>query len=250
MLLSCLRLQLRFEGVRGSSYTGDAAIDNVRNGTTTTADPNQDFLGNLIENSNVTGNLKWFHGILLELFAVIKLTIQQPTRHKYCAPVAGVARLKPPCRFWFCSVVVDVRGSAWIELGGRYRYWWRACVRLSRYDSRLIPVSTFVLRKGTWVRFGEKLNPALVYIKLGCEWCRCLCRVRLSRHWTSPRERNNYSWPGENNSIATFTPKSEQFKISPAALPEILHHTVWRTWLFITYSYQRWLYYQFSLHHL
>ena len=35
-----------------------------------------------------------------------------------------------------------------------------------------------------------------------------------------------------------------------AASPEILHHTVWRTWLFIVYSYERWLYYQFSLPHL
>ena len=27
------------------------------------------------------------------------------------------------------------------------------------------------------------------------------------------------------------TPKSDQFQISPSASPEILHHTVWRTWL-------------------
>ena len=46
------------------------------------------------------------------------------------------------------------------------------------------------------------------------------------------------------------TPKSDQFQISPAASPEILHHTVWRTWLFIAYSDERWLYYQFSLPHL
>ena len=30
-----------------------------------------------------------------------------------------------------------------------------------------------------------------------------------------------------------FTLKSDHFLISPAASPEILHHTVWRTWLFI-----------------
>ena len=47
-----------------------------------------------------------------------------------------------------------------------------------------------------------------------------------------------------------FTPESDQFQISPAASPEILHHTVWRTWLFIAYSDERWLYYQFSLPHL
>ena len=47
-----------------------------------------------------------------------------------------------------------------------------------------------------------------------------------------------------------FTPKSDQFQISPAAWPEILHHTVWRTWLSIAYSDKKWLYYQFSLPHL
>ena len=34
----------------------------------------------------------------------------------------------------------------------------------------------------------------------------------------------------------SLTPKSDQVQISPAASPEILHHTVWRTWLFIAYS--------------
>ena len=48
-----------------------------------------------------------------------------------------------------------------------------------------------------------------------------------------------------------FTPKSDQCQISPAASPEILYITVRRTWLFIAYSDERWLYYyQFSLPHL
>ena len=42
---------------------------------------------------------------------------------------------------------------------------------------------------------------------------------------------------------------SDQFQTSPAASPEILHHTVWKIWLFIAYSDERWLYYQFSLPH-
>ena len=36
-----------------------------------------------------------------------------------------------------------------------------------------------------------------------------------------------------------FTPESDQCQISPAASPEILHHTVRRTWLFIAYSGER-----------
>ena len=35
----------------------------------------------------------------------------------------------------------------------------------------------------------------------------------------------------------------------PCSPPEILHHTVWRTWLFIAYSDERWLHYKFSLPH-
>ena len=37
-----------------------------------------------------------------------------------------------------------------------------------------------------------------------------------------------------------FTPESDQCQITPAASPEILHHTVRRTWLFIAYSDERW----------
>ena len=32
-----------------------------------------------------------------------------------------------------------------------------------------------------------------------------------------------------------FTPKTDQFQISPAASPAILHHIVWRTWRFRAY---------------
>ena len=49
--------------------------------------------------------------------------------------------------------------------------------------------------------------------------------------------------------INPFTPKSDQSNSSPAASPAILHNTVWRIWLFIACSDERWLYYQFSLSH-
>ena len=49
--------------------------------------------------------------------------------------------------------------------------------------------------------------------------------------------------------VNPFTPESDQCHNSPAASQEIWHHTVWRTWLFIAYSDEKWLYYKFSLHH-
>ena len=70
------------------------------------------------------------------------------------------------------------------------------------------------------------------------------------------RVEDLWGWPctrHENVKLCSlfnpFTPKSDQSPISPVASPEILHHTVWRTWLFIAYSDERLLHYQFSLPH-
>ena len=63
----------------------------------------------------------------------------------------------------------------------------------------------------------------------------------LTRKSTSLRLSNRVFDP--------FTPESDQCQNSPAASQEIWHHTVWRTWLFIAYSDEKWLYYKFSLHH-
>ena len=49
--------------------------------------------------------------------------------------------------------------------------------------------------------------------------------------------------------INPVTPESDQCQNYPAASQEIWHHTVWRTWLFIAYSDEKWLCYKFSLHH-
>ena len=83
--------------------------------------------------------------------------------------------------------------------------------------------------------------------------------------WAVIRTRWTDSWPGrkmeewlsfDSQSLCTiyllvminpFTHKSDQLQISPTASPGILHHTVWRIWIFIAYSDERWLYYQFWL---
>ena len=46
-----------------------------------------------------------------------------------------------------------------------------------------------------------------------------------------------------------LTPESDQCQNPRAGSQEIWHHTVWRTWLFIAYSDEKWLYYKFSLRH-
>ena len=55
--------------------------------------------------------------------------------------------------------------------------------------------------------------------------------------------------PSNRNWLIPFTPESDQCQNFPAASQEMWHHTVWRTWLFIAYSDEKWLCYKFSLHH-
>ena len=68
--------------------------------------------------------------------------------------------------------------------------------------------------------------------------------VHANRHnresglWQCPSNKLRLSVELLNGlELNPFTPKSDQVQISPTAFPVILHHTVWRTWLFIAYSY-------------
>ena len=63
-------------------------------------------------------------------------------------------------------------------------------------------------------------------------------------------EAANYQTPPPLIAFRPFTPKRDQFQTSPAASPEILHQTVWRTWLFVDYPDERWLLYTTNSHNL
>ena len=63
----------------------------------------------------------------------------------------------------------------------------------------------------------------------------CICRNRTYVH------KEN----GASIQVNPFTPESDQCQNSPAASQEIWHRTVWRTWLFIAYSDEKWFYYKF-----
>ena len=88
-------------------------------------------------------------------------------------------------------------------------------------------------------------------------WSRETCCPRTS--WTSRVQKLNVcaerkkkqEWDGREH---TNRRKCLNFslppRISPALSPETSRHIVWRTWLFITCSDERWLYYKFTLPHL
>ena len=96
-----------------------------------------------------------------------------------------------------------------------------------------------------WVFFliaGSSQHPVLDNIVL----CRRFFEMGM-RKFTRVAALNSHVWC--KRKVNPFTPKSDQCQNSPAASQEIWHHTVWRTWLFIAYSDEKWLYYKFSLHH-
>ena len=74
--------------------------------------------------------------------------------------------------------------------------------------------------------------------------------VGINERWSAvPRATRDHGTRAEPQLSRPSNPESDQFQISPTASPGISHYTAWRTWLFIAYSDDRWLYYQFSLHH-
>ena len=79
---------------------------------------------------------------------------------------------------------------------------------------------------------------------LGPARCSKECKVQ-DTHTRSGRAAGDYSCIVFVRFLSLrfnpFTPESDQCQISPAASPEILHHTVRRTWLFIAYSDEKWL---------
>ena len=70
------------------------------------------------------------------------------------------------------------------------------------------------------------------------KYCLILCTVE---HWEYCQNNTVHALMlALIRSLNPFTPESDQCQISPAASQEIWHHTVRRTWLFITYSDERW----------
>ena len=77
----------------------------------------------------------------------------------------------------------------------------------------------------------------------------CYGRRKNSQSSRQPTRERNSSPSALTLSLSCHS-QDDQYQISPAASREILHHTVWRTWLSMAYSDKKWLYDQFSLHHL
>ena len=53
-----------------------------------------------------------------------------------------------------------------------------------------------------------------------------------------------------HNGFNPYTPKSDQFQISPCSLTGKIISHIMKNLAFIAYTAGRWLYYQFSLHHV
>ena len=61
-------------------------------------------------------------------------------------------------------------------------------------------------------------------------------KLRFAMHCSNSGQTRAFGQSAVAIAFNPLTPKSDQVQISPVASPVILHHTVWRTWLFIAYS--------------
>ena len=133
--------------------------------------------------------------------------------------------------------------TATLMNGHPYRRWFLQTVILTNGDSyEWSSLQTAILTNSD----PYKRRLLWMVILTDAESCKCTREGSYSKSYTVFLG----SSPKNIQHINPFTPKSDQCQISPVASPEILHHTVWRTWLFLAYSDERWLYYQFSLPHL
>ena len=96
----------------------------------------------------------------------------------------------------------------------------------------------WIYQKPAWSRQKSTVRHYCISLAIRAIW--------KSNGWNRKRDIDWWSFLHLNE----FHFRSGQFQISLVASPEIWHHTVWRTWLFIVYSDERWLYYQFSQPHL
>ena len=157
----------------------------------------------------------------------------------------------------FFSVHVDISISIWIVLK-------KICglgvaeTHLGSSGGCIFNVSTFIgrvwwmlqkfPRKGEVVTASEQWQSTCGDENVGwisnfpCSLARSISSHSMKTLAKRLLQSNNSHYFTNTLLFDPFTPKNDQFRISPAASPVILHHTVWRTWLFVAYSDERWLY--------
>ena len=127
-----------------------------------------------------------------------------------------------------------------------YHTVWRTWLFIAYSDWKMIfePILTTSL-----IRSGENWFKNRTFLNLGVErFLRSIVECTFTRSCYSGGFCTLTDSPAQHV-FNPFTPESDQCQNSPATSQGIWHHTVWRTWLFIAYSDEKWLYYKFSLHH-
>ena len=153
--------------------------------------------------------------------------------------------------FWPCSA----GGHFWYPLSSRAKMRGEGCVQLLKYGSWATSAgfADFYVVQTISPNFGGDFSNLSCFL-LFKVWAETHVLLTLSlprvinlRIQPSPIGRLRFETPERGFSGVSIRKcptgdgsirrlKSDQLQISPAASPEILHNTVWSTWLFIAYS--------------
>ena len=153
---------------------------------------------------------------------------------------------------WQVCQVVGCGGLAMVTTVSGDRGFYPYCLHTHLGPLLLVDEFTWI---ETFLTFGDISLPRVINITFSCSLARNITSHSKENLAMAQLTQMNDDYTSNSHYLTyiilfnPFTPKSDQCQICSAASPGILHRTVWGIWLFIAYSDERWLYYQFSLPH-
>ena len=155
--------------------------------------------------------------------------------------IVGLHERKTPVHWENCNAMFDVDGAQSLSFLF-HNQWLRDCGEREakprgEWEGRtggfqLQTCVSYSALRFVWylLEVAKGLNDALFYTFLGL-------KQNIPDYHPRPFHPLHMGVPPPPiRAVNAFTPKSDQLQISPAASPEILPHTVWRTWLLIACS--------------
>ena len=134
---------------------------------------------------------------------------------------------------WYTGVIIICLCFFLFLIYGAVSGWVRLWGKIHEHDNIFVIWLSYQGEKASshpWSTDGQML--------CRCHACQVQHRAIFSHLSSSSTLQETIQFSG--TPFNPFTPKNDQYQNFPAASPEIQHHIVWRTWLFIANQDARW----------